>query len=264
MNIKPDNIPSVHNYCDRWCERCRFVDRCAIGSSEKLLAAELAMDLAMTEEKRQEIMWKHVADSFAEAGRLLEKMILEAGLDIEEIKREAKENPYVEPKLTNHQEAIKELTENYGKEVHDWMRHNPALFEVEALMSRVLVQPDDPEKFMLKTKDAIETVNWFCFFISVKSQRALSGKQEDDYEEEEDLLQSDFNGSAKIALIAIGRSVEAWEFLLKAFPEMESVIIGYLAQLQKISRYLLIEFPDAPKFIRPGFDETKYDHVQPR
>jgi len=22
MNIKADNILSVHNYCDRWCERC--------------------------------------------------------------------------------------------------------------------------------------------------------------------------------------------------------------------------------------------------
>jgi len=261
MNIKPDNIPSVHNYCDRWCERCRFVDRCAIGSSEKLLATELEMELAMTEEKRNEIMWKHVADSFAEAGRLLEKMIVEAGLDIEEVRREARENPYVEPTLTNHQEAIKELTEKYGVEVHGWMRHQPDLFEPEALMSRVLVQSEDPEKFMAKTKDAIETINWFCIFISVKSQRAIGGKQEDDYDEE-DMLQSDFNGSAKIALIAIGRSIEAWEFLLKAFPEMEAVIIGYLAQLQKISRYLLIEFPDAQKFIRPGFDEAKYDHIQ--
>ena len=115
---------------------------------------------------------------------------------------------------------------------------------------------------MEKVKDAIETVNWFCFFISVKSQRACSGKQEDFYDTEEELLQSDFNGSAKIALIATGRSIEAWEFLLKAFPEIEFAIIGYLAQLQKISRLLLMEFPDAQKFIRPGFDQAKYDHIR--
>ena len=262
MNIKTNNIPAVHNYCDRWCERCRFVDRCAIGSSEKLLETELKMDLAMTEEKRQEIMWQHVADSFAEAGRLLEKMIEEAGLDIEAIKRDAKENPYQAPPLTENQTKIKELTMNYGKDVHDWMKNNPDLFESDGLVSRVLVQPDDPEKFLKKVKDAIETVNWFCFFISVKSQRACSGKQEDIYDTEEERLQSDANGSAKIALIAIGRSMEAWEFLLKAFPEIEFAIIGYLAQLQKISRYLLLEFPDAQKFIRPGFDEVQYDHIR--
>jgi len=50
--------------------------------------------------------------------------------------------------------------------------------------------------------------------------------------------------------------------LRKAFPEIEFAIIGYLAQLQKISRLLLIEFPDAQQFIRPGFDETKYDHIR--
>lgn len=260
MNLKKNNIPSVHNYCDRWCERCRFVDRCAIGSSEKLLETELKMDLAMTEEKRQEIMWQHVADSFAEAGRLLDKMIADAGLDIEAIRKEAKENPYQEPALTERQEAIKELTMEYGKDVHGWMNNNKELFEPEGLTSRALVQPNSPEKFMRNVKDAIETVNWFCFFISVKSQRACTGKQEDKFEE--DLIQSDFNGSAKIALIAAGRSIVAWEFLLKAFPEIEFAIIGYLALLQKISRHLLLEFPDAQKFIRPGFDEVKYDHIQ--
>lgn len=262
MNTKADNILSVHNYCDRWCERCRFVNRCAVGSSEKLLETELKMDLAMTEEKRQEIMWQHVADSFAEAGRLLEKMIVDAGLDMEEIKREVEENPYQKPPLTERQEQIKELTMDYGKEVHDWIKNNPTLFEPEAMMRKVLGQNENHQKFMEKIKDAIETINWFCFFISVKSQRACSGKQEDSYDTAEELWQSDFNGSAKIALIAVGRSMEAWEFLLSVFPEMEFAIIGYLAQLQKISRYLLIEFPAAQKFIRPGFDETKYDHIR--
>jgi len=200
MNNKADNIPFVHNYCDRWCERCRFVNRCAVGSSEKLLETELKMELANSEEERNKIVFQHVADNFAEAGRLLEKMIEEAGLDFEAIQKDAKENPYKEPALT--------------------------------------------------------------FFISVKSQRACSGKQEDYYDNEEDLLQSDFNGSAKIALIATGRSIKAWEFLLKAFPEIDFIIIGYLAQLQKISRNLLLEFPDAKQFIRPGFDEEKYNYIK--
>ena len=42
----------------------------------------------------------------------------------------------------------------------------------------------------------------------------------------------------------------------------ENANLEDLAQLQKISRYLLIEFPAAQKFIRPGFDETKYDHIR--
>jgi len=109
MNNKADNIPFVHNYCDRWCERCRFVNRCAVGSSEKLLETELKMELANSEEERNKIVFQHVADNFAEAGRLLEKMIEEAGLDFEAIQKDAKENPYKEPALTGRQALIKEF-----------------------------------------------------------------------------------------------------------------------------------------------------------
>ncbi len=262
MKNKTKNIPFVHNYCDRWCERCRFVDRCAVGSSEKLLETELKMELALTEEKKQEIMWQHVANNFAETAQLLEKMIKEAGLDYEEICREVKENPPPETVLTDRQEAIKELTMDYAKDMMDWMEKNPKIFESEDLTSRAMVQKDEPEQFLNAIKDAIHTVNWFCFFISVKAQRAFSGKQEYIYDTKEELLQSDHNGSAKVALIAVGRSIKAWEVLLNAFPELDFVIIGYLAQLQKISRNLLLEFPDAGKFIRPGFDEEKYDHIK--
>lgn len=261
MTNQTQNIPFIHNYCDRWCERCRFVDRCAVGNSEKLLETELKMELALTEEKRNEIMWQHVANNFAETARLLEKMIEEAGLDYEEICREAKENPPPETVLTERQEVLKQLTMDYATDMMDWTKKNPNIFQPEDLTNRALVQTDDPEQFLRTIKDAIETVHWFCFFISVKSQRAFSGKQEDVYDTQEELLQSDHNGSAKVALIAVGRSIEAWEVLMKAFPEIDFVILGYLAQLQKISRNLLLEFPDAGKFIRPGFDEEKYDHI---
>jgi hypothetical protein len=26
----PKFIPGIYNYCDRWCERCRFTSRCLI------------------------------------------------------------------------------------------------------------------------------------------------------------------------------------------------------------------------------------------
>ncbi|MDD2634256.1 MAG: hypothetical protein PHW82_02015 [Bacteroidales bacterium] len=30
-----DNIISgIHNYCDRWCERCRFIKQCRVGLAE--------------------------------------------------------------------------------------------------------------------------------------------------------------------------------------------------------------------------------------
>lgn len=27
----PNMISGIHNYCNRWCERCKFTTRCAVG-----------------------------------------------------------------------------------------------------------------------------------------------------------------------------------------------------------------------------------------
>ena len=255
MRSKSNNIPFVHNYCDRWCERCRFVEQCAVGSSEKLLETELKMELAETEEEQNKIVFQHVADNFAEIGKMLEQMIEEQGLDIEEIKREAKN--YKEPELTKRQKELEELAMEYGKNVHGWTERYAELLAPEALVGKIAAQ-NEPEAFSRKITDSIEVVCFYCFFIGAKTHRACHGKR-DDYSYLDDPLQSDFNGSAKIALIAVGRSIRAWEFLMTAFPEMEDVILTYLAYLQKLSRGLLIEFPDAMKFVRPGFDEAKYN-----
>ena len=35
MELKGDFIVGVHNYCDRWCERCELNNRCRIYVNEK-------------------------------------------------------------------------------------------------------------------------------------------------------------------------------------------------------------------------------------
>ena len=72
---------------------------------------------------------------------------------------------------------------------------------------------------------------------------------------EEHGFPKDSDGSAKIALIAIDRSIEAWIKLLQLLPDHEDAIIPLLAALQKIKKSGEAEFPDARKFVRPGFDE---------
>ena len=34
MMDDPRLISGIYNYCDRWCERCAFVERCAVGIEE--------------------------------------------------------------------------------------------------------------------------------------------------------------------------------------------------------------------------------------
>jgi hypothetical protein len=73
-------------------------------------------------------------------------------------------------------------------------------------------------------------------------------------EPETDEPKKDSNGSAKIALIGIDRSLSAWGELAAQGEEQGAAIgtiVNYLARLRAMVEK---EFPRARVFIRPGFD----------
>ena len=34
-SLNPNRIPLIHNYCDKWCERCTMTSRCAVYEIER-------------------------------------------------------------------------------------------------------------------------------------------------------------------------------------------------------------------------------------
>lgn len=64
----------------------------------------------------------------------------------------------------------------------------------------------------------------------------------------------DHDGSAKIAIIAIDRSIEAWSELFTILPEEEDHFLKVLSMLERIKKSAIGEFPLATSFMRPGFD----------
>ncbi|MGM0624538.1 MAG: hypothetical protein ACQES0_01520, partial [Bacteroidota bacterium] len=104
-------------------------------------------------------------------------------------------------------------------------------------------------------RDSAEVIRWYSLFISVKITRSLMKdiSMQDDPEMRE-IWQKDRLGSAKIALIAIQRSIEALSVLYKAFPEWEDELLEFLRQLSRIKQTAEVKFPGAWDFKRPGFD----------
>ena len=92
------------------------------------------------------------------------------------------------------------------------------------------------------------------FFIDVKFQRALHGKLENEDWETENGYQKDSDGSAKIATIAMQKSMYAWSRLYSLLPSSEDTTLHALALQEKLKQKTKEEFPHAMKFIRPGFD----------
>jgi hypothetical protein len=250
----PNNIPGVYNYCDRWCERCQFTSRCLnFQMGEEMSEGKEINDI------NNEEFWKHMEKIFAVTHEMLDDMAEEQGIDLSQIEwteedkereRDRKES------VRSHQCAV--ASQEYYEVVDKWFKGHEYLFkEKEDELNEQLfleLPSTDPEKVAVTLKDAIEVITFYLHFIHVKIMRALHGKMEDRYEMPDD-IPKDSDGSAKIALITTDRSISAWGKLLKHLPKSEDEILEILVLLERLRNMTEKEFPDARKFVRPGFDE---------
>jgi hypothetical protein len=104
--------------------------------------------------------------------------------------------------------------------------------------------------------DAVETIEWFSSMISAKLYRAICGHAEG--WERQDQAQTDFNGSAKIALIGIGESRRAWGVLMEAGrATADGVPAQAVIMLEALDAGVRERFPRVMEFLRPGFDDQQ-------
>lgn len=233
-----ENIPFIHNYCDRWCERCNFTARCAVFAAEQETTDE-AKDF------NNEAFWQNLSNIFAQAKQMLTEKAEQFGIDFNAISdEEYAEQRKREQKIISAASLTK-LTKKYAFDARpilaakeDWLIFSPL---DEATNSEML-----------------SIIFWYQFFISAKIQRGLQGILDFDGNEDLDELndvESDANGSVKVALIAVERSIMAWTNLLSK--ENAAVIKPLINLLETIKQQAEAKFPHAKEFIRPGFDEIE-------
>ena len=103
---------------------------------------------------------------------------------------------------------------------------------------------------------AIDTIGWYSGLIPAKIGRALHGAANEERFVDEDPVQNDWNGSAKVARLAIAESIDAWRTLFEAGDTpVDASIRGTANLLEQMDRDLAVRFPLAMEFVRPGFDE---------
>ena len=148
---------------------------------------------------------------------------------------------------------------DYIKMVDFWFKSKVYVFkekEKELQVKIDLTIPDfDPKKETLKLDDAVKIIHWYQHQIYIKLMRAIHEKS---YEGKEqfDQIQKDSNGSVKVALISIDRSINSWNILREDLSDQDDTILEILIHLDRLRKNIETEFPEARAFIRPGFDET--------
>jgi hypothetical protein len=247
---EPDLISGIHNYCDRWCERCAFTTRCAVYAAEE---ADLDVDPA-ARDITNAAFWQKLAAIFAETEAMISALAKERGIDLsaESLEPVRQQKEIQRSDARNH--PLAKAAEEYAYTVSQWFEEESSKMET---VSDVL-EDSKPDDDRYRDDDYVEVIRWYQFFIAAKLMRALmSHVDEDDYLDDESARDSD--GSAKAALIGIDRSIGAWKLMYGSREEQSGRIQDLLLDLEKLRLGIEREFPAARDFIRPGFDETNPD-----
>lgn len=253
MVNNPDFVPGIYNYCDRWCERCTYTSNCFLFATEKQqFPDDDSRDI--TNKK----FWEGMEEMFRITFELLEDAAEEFGIDPDQLDTEEIEQNEAEKREMADKNPAARKAHAYLMRVRSWFRESDAVFEEKGeellKMAELELPKEGIEKQAAGIQDYVEIIRWYQHQIYVKIMRALQGRM-DDFLPEEDPVQTDFNGSAKVALVGVDRSIAAWGGLLQTFPGQEDEILQMLVLLEQIRKHAEAAFPDARNFVRPGFDE---------
>ena len=237
-------ISGIYNYCDRWCERCPQTSRCLnyhIGEEE--------FSDPETREINNEAFWKKMSEIMQTTLELLNDMMISAGIDPEQLDYDGymEEEQAIEEAAENH--VVCRMAKDYIDMADEW------LDGVEDLFVRPGSDTGQDKPESQSNNDTMDVILWYQHQIYVKLNRAVSGSIEETNFDEDDNYAKDSDGSAKVALIGIDRSIAAWGGINEILPGLYTANIkNILIHLEKLKRQTEKTFPDARKFIRPGFD----------
>jgi hypothetical protein len=183
----------------------------------------------------QEAFWLTLAENFKRSRRMLEAMATEMGIEFDPVELAKIEKDLKTKRGEIRREPLVILAGKYLK-------------EARTLLSSNKYSENDLDEI---DEDMLSIIHWYVFFISAKIQRGFYSFEET----EKDDSQSDFNGSIKIALIAIDRSIAAWTNLTNRenFDQIRPIV----SLLETLRTDCEETFPGARGFLRPGFDEIE-------
>jgi len=234
--VSRNYIDFISAYCDSWCDRCAFTDRCSQFAMRSAIAmcdgdVEAAIELAVGPPRvpgreRQKTLGERMAERLADY-EPSEKELEEIGREIDQRRQ----------RIERH--GLAKASLDYAVAARRWLEKH--------MRYDTMTAPS--------VHDAVEVIGWDLHLIHVKIMRALNGRDEylEDAVHDEGPVQNDWNGSAKVALISIVRSERAWRVIAAETQDEAAVVLaGSLATLRD---EMDKEFPRAAAFRRPGFDE---------
>lgn len=239
MAAEPDDqgfIPSIHNYCDRWCERCPFTSRCRAYAMEMTIRIDgFDGELARAAENLEADPAEGWAgeDFLAKA----EDVLSDEEIDQEMLARDVADAIAEVHPLTEGADGLTTLAQPL----------------IDAAEARVTAGGPETVAF----RDPLEVLAHYQYFVAVKVRRALSGRDTPPILDEDGRpFPSDADGSARIAYLTCVAAREAAQHLAKIDPGLASLVTPFTQTADRVLNLIDEAFPGHRSFRRPGFDDA--------
>lgn len=256
-------IPGIYNYCDRWCERCTLTSRCMTFAVEKRFREGEDIEDVMNE-----MFWNGLDRNIGgeHPNPEAESVEIGFGFDIDDDDEHDDSMGGLFGEEDFMEDLEKEQTDKhpcitgasrYFDVVHAWYQGAQHLETLSDEQFSQRAQYGAPHAGAASSaalvRGVVEVITFYHMSIFAKLRRAVHGKKLDEVIGDE--FPSDADGSAKVALIGIDRSIAAWMTLQRCLPEQEDAAIRALLLLNKLRSVAERSFPTARLFVRPGFDD---------
>jgi len=237
----PDFISGIYNYCDRWCERCPFASRCLVYAME----AEDEDDPA-SRDIHNAAFWRNLQSILEQSREMIASWAEEQGIDLSFA---APQPVRAGDDVEKHELSV--AAKGYAFSIDEWFKED--LIELPGADYRTAADPETDTAEMVS--DATDVIRWYQYLIATKTVRGLMARDDQEDEDLENVPNSS-DGSIKVALIAIDRSISAWRIMQMVRTDRADSVNPQLVALERLRLNLEKSFPHARDFIRPGFDEN--------
>jgi len=226
-------IPGIFNYCFRICERCPFTRRCAL-FLEMENQGQVEPDCAIerhhgSPQRAFEILHAWCEQPEIDFNRLASELDCNQIAELRALDATRSDPLQQRAELYMHVAVFATRTLRHAAPTHTWPEH---------------------------VREAIDTIALEMILLAAKVHRALSGFVCYHKCLEGDPIQTDWNGSAKVARLLAADSKNAWTMLVDTGRASDEAPIRRVVHLlDEIDDGLARRFPHAMGFVRPGFDQ---------
>ena len=244
-------ITGIHNYCNRWCERCGFTARCHVYAME-----QKDDDDPSARDPQNRAFWGKLQSILEQTLDMVAAWAAEQGIALEALDVEAAEHEAEQRRAAADNHELARAARRYAELV------DAELAPVEDVAAASAMFSDNADEAPETIGDAVAVVRWYQYLIRVKILRALTTPSFVSELEREVDGQSDADGSIKVALIGMDHSIAAWLLLRQDLPAQADGIPQIVLHLERLRRKTELAFPEARRFVRPGFDSVPDHRLQ--